>query len=409
VSGFRTEKGLPDNNQCCLRDPSLQAQQPKEGEMFHSLQALRALAIAAVLLTPLTASAETRVDASLREASRSGDVAEMQHELELGADPDQAYALVAAVQGNQAAAVEYLLAHGADPNAWTRLNLRIPLGAAESPMFLAARQGNREILRSLKNHGADVNAEWQRAGSLAETALNLAIQAGDTRAVQLLIECGADVNHVPQGGNPPLIAALRSSNGADLARLLLSHGANPDIKNAPGESARQLWRNDAEISALIERQKPATAALLEPEEPLVVAMALHYKALCDAALPGYRAQVAGDYARWRGSQAKAISQLESSAEFNRQQAEAKSAFDAAQAEAAQAGEGERQRQAQMLQRICEVGLVDQFRFGTPVLASAAAAIPPAQIQAAPSTAVQTVTVHRTAQPPVAGGGMMSHP
>ena len=121
-----------------------------EGAKSGYRQSLGALVIAWALLAPCMVVAERNVDTALRKASQAGDLQEMQHQLELGAEPNQAYALVAAVQGIQLAAVKYLLAHGSDPNAWTRINLRVPEGAAYSPMFMAASQGNREILGYLR-------------------------------------------------------------------------------------------------------------------------------------------------------------------------------------------------------------------------------------------------------------------
>jgi hypothetical protein len=377
------------------------------------------LIISLALLAPCIALAERNVDTALRKASQTGDLAEMQHQLELGAEPNQAYALFAAVQGNQLAAVKYLLAHGADPNAWTRINLLVPIGATYSPMYVAATQGNREILDYLRRHGADVNAEWTLDRYLSQTALGASILAGDLRGTQLLIECGADVNHVPLRGDLPLIqTALAPRNKLELAQLLLRHGADPDIKNASGVSVRQQSRDMLELRNLIERAKQATAAQMEPEDMLDVAMALHYKALCDAALPGYQTHVAADYLRWRTSQAGALAKLEAMPEFHKQQADARVAFEQAKAEAAQAGDDELRQRMETLHRICEVSLLDQFRFGTPVSeasasrgvgagAGAGAAIvgPSAAATAKPAS----VTLHKTAAPPAIGGGAMSHP
>jgi hypothetical protein len=370
-----------------------------------------ALAILFALLAPCFALAERNVDNALRKASQAGDLAEMQHQLELGAEPNQAYALFAAVQGNQLAAVKYLLAHGADPNAWIRINLRVPQGAAYSPMFVAASQGNREILHYLKSHGADVNAEWTLDRYLSQTALGASILAGDVRGTLLLIECGADVNHVPRSGDMPLIQTVSApKNKVELAQLLLHHGADPDIKSAGGVSVRQQSSGNVELRTLIEQAKRATAAQLETEDMLDVAMALHYKALCDAALPGYQKQVAVDYSRWRVSQASALSKLETLPEFQKEQAGAKVAFEQAKAEAAQAGDDELRRQMESLHRICEVSLVDQFRFGTPVSEASVSGVP--TIEFAPASATVkpgSVTLHKTPAPPAVGGGMPSHP
>ena len=203
------------------------------------------------------------------------------------------------------------------------------------------------------------------------------------------------MNHVPRRGDMPLTqTALAPKSNVELAQLLLHHGADPDIKNTEGVSARQPA--DVKLRTLIDQAKPATAAQLESEDILNVAMALHYEALCDAALPGYEAQVAVDYSRSRIAQATALSQLESSPDFKNQQA----------------AEDELRQQMGTLHRICEASLIEQFRFGTPVSEAALSrtAAPPIVIQPAAATVKPgSVTVHSAVAPPAVGGGMMSHP
>ena len=374
------------------------------------LRYIIALAISLTLLAPHVAVAERTVDSALRKASQAGDLVEMSRQLDLGAEPNQAYALVAAVQGNQLAAVKYLLAHGADPNAWTRINLRVPEGATYSPMYMAASLGSREILGYLKSHGANVNAEWNLSGRLSQTALGVSILAGDLRAAQLLIEFGADVNHVPQRGDLPLWQTVSAPrNSVELAQLLLLHGADPDIKNAEGVSVRQKSRANVKLSGLIDQVKKASVGQLDKEDIQNVAMALHYKALCDALLPGYQAKVATDYSRWRASQAEAVSQLEASPEFQKLQAYSKVAFDENRA---QASDDELRQQAAVLHRICEVSLVDHFRTGAPISEGAVVDTkPPVELvqPARAAATTSTVVVHRTPAPAPVGGGMSSHP
>ena len=96
----------------------------------------------ATLIFAGSAQAIRTEDLALRRAAQAGDVPEIQHQLQLGADPDEANALLAAVDANQLTAVKYLLAHGAHPNAWATS----PTGASSIPVFVAARQGNREML-----------------------------------------------------------------------------------------------------------------------------------------------------------------------------------------------------------------------------------------------------------------------
>lgn len=54
---------------------------------------------------------------------------------------------------------------------------------------------------------------------------------GNARVGAALIDCGADVNHKDKYGQTPLMHCAFHRNHIDLAKLLLAHGADPDIKN----------------------------------------------------------------------------------------------------------------------------------------------------------------------------------
>lgn len=108
-----------------------------------------------------------------------------------------------------------------------------PLEAFDSqnctPLHHAAAQGHCAVALWLLEHGADVNAHDEQA--IGETALCLAVKAG----------------HV------------------EMAELLLSRGADPDIPGWVGLTARlraQRLPGDAgrSIAALIEKYRPSKAA-----------------------------------------------------------------------------------------------------------------------------------------------------
>ncbi len=66
-------------------------------------------------------------------------------------------------------------------------------------------------------------------GALA-TAFAMAAMLGAVRFIDPLLDAGADVDDVDGGGDPPLfLAALNRQT--EVAKLLLSHGADPDIPN----------------------------------------------------------------------------------------------------------------------------------------------------------------------------------
>jgi ankyrin repeat protein len=160
-------------------------------------------------------------------------------------------ALMWAVAENHAAAAQVLLEHGADINARSivstipktspvQLQIAFPAGDWTSLMY-GARQGALDAVRTLADAGADLNV----ADPLGCTALTLAILNAHYDVANLLLEKGADPNVIDRAGMTPLYAAvdmhtLRWEIGrplpfqkdkldaADLAKVLLTHGANPN-------------------------------------------------------------------------------------------------------------------------------------------------------------------------------------
>jgi ankyrin repeat protein len=142
-----------------------------------------------------------------------------------------------------------LLARGADVKARSRLG--------NTALLLAAREpGNSGAVKLLLDGGADPNA----TNVLGATALMAAAAAGDADSVLLLIDAGADVNAKPEmdafgfawgGGRTPLMwAAFRGDQV--LARLLLKRGAKVDEFTAGGSALTQAaWGGRAEMARLL--------------------------------------------------------------------------------------------------------------------------------------------------------------
>ncbi len=181
--------------------------------------------------------------------------------------------IVAAQYPNSAPAMEFLLAHGAE--------VRMPKGAGTrlfnaSAMVLAAGAGNTAILPKLWKAGDDPESKMLMLGTFSTSPLLIATFFGDpeaaraaldsgakvdspdddgitalgwaaignqTAVAKILIERGANVNHVDAKGMTPLLYAASIDFGnASMIQLLLKSGANPGARTKEGMTAAEIAR-----------------------------------------------------------------------------------------------------------------------------------------------------------------------
>jgi lysophospholipase L1-like esterase len=120
-------------------------------------------------------------------------------------------------------------------------------GAAPNALFAAAWWGNAEIIADLAKHGADVNEV------VGATPFHMAVDvlhrgtegkpALARRRLQVLKEMlrlGANPNIAAFNGTTPLHTAIEKGYDVDVFKLLLKHGADPDVPGKDGRTVRQI-------------------------------------------------------------------------------------------------------------------------------------------------------------------------
>lgn len=169
--------------------------------------------------------------------------------LDKGADLKKADAdppispLSGAVLADDLASVRLLLDRGAEVHG--------PAGGFG--LIMAASNGNVEIMKLFMAKGVPVDVQTPpvtgpgvKNGPIALgsfTPLILAVSYGGPDAVKLLLDAKANVNAQDVRGMTPLMLALALDHpDLRVVRMLVEHGADPNIKSKAGESARDWAR-----------------------------------------------------------------------------------------------------------------------------------------------------------------------
>ena len=135
--------------------------------------------------------------------------------------------LTLAVMGGSVDSVKLLLDRGADPNA---------LGAAGSPLELAAGSGNLKIARLLISRGAKVTGQRPFMHYAEGSPLQTAVYSGNPRMVRLLLHyCPPHSDELRDVVGHPLSEWARECGKAEIAGLLEAHAGKADRAALPGK------------------------------------------------------------------------------------------------------------------------------------------------------------------------------
>jgi len=134
----------------------------------------------------------------------------------------------------------------------TRNKTGVPL------LCIAARGGNREVLRFLLSSGANPDLQ---SGDRNSTALIDSVMGNHEEQVTDLVKAGADLNLRTKDGQTAIVLAVGTGNER-IAETLLEAGADADIADNLGVSARKYAAlfGKKNITALIEKHTPLKEA-----------------------------------------------------------------------------------------------------------------------------------------------------
>lgn len=169
-----------------------------------------------------------------QEADKEIPVSILKELLENGMDvnakaSDGQTALVRALQTSSPSEslVDFLLQHGADPNI-----------GEPAPLYLSMDMGEEKSLAFMKKLvAAGAKVTPAKPGDVTSPLIAAASRNMSTEAIRFLIDAGADVNYVADGGRTALMAAEDSTCSPALRALLISSGADVNRANNEGYTA----------------------------------------------------------------------------------------------------------------------------------------------------------------------------
>jgi len=188
---------------------------------------------------------------ALYEAAERGQEAVVRRLIERGADVNLGgrsgvSPVAAAAYAGRASIVSLLLAHGADAAT--------PDATGKPPIVYAAAGGQLDIVKQLLAQKIDINARYANDLTILMWASGPDERVAEPQAlgvVAYLLDAGAHIDDRDARGRTALMIAAEGGH-AEIAKLLLAHGADPALKDKAGKRAADL----TVLSALRETLTP---------------------------------------------------------------------------------------------------------------------------------------------------------
>ena len=164
----------------------------------------------------------------------------LDHEANVNVTTKQIFtALMMACTKGNAGVIRILLKANADPN--------IVNADGDTCLHVTTRKGcNKDILQSLLNHGANVNA----TNKLNVTALMIACTKGNVDAISALLNAKADPNIPDAYGDTCLQNAVEETDNADVLQAIVGLSANVNATNKWNETALEIALIKGNVNAI---------------------------------------------------------------------------------------------------------------------------------------------------------------
>lgn len=198
------------------------------------------------VVLPLIAAAVLLCSCSLKDIVKIGKETKEAVTADNGDPPHSEKKLLLAIEDKDYEKLESYLKDGEDPEMIDLSDFEPnehaqvrELDKAYTPLYYACVKGDTKAIEILLEYGADPNNVWRygdewRSSPLAAAVNNNDIELG-YKAAKLLIEGGAEINAEFEGSAPLCIAAWRQNRKA--IQLLLDNGADLNLATPDGDTA----------------------------------------------------------------------------------------------------------------------------------------------------------------------------